>query len=166
MKLRGLLLLVLVLAVMLPVTTIFHSASVPETGYAGIGSSRVVVAKERYVYARVQIAVQPLENNTNVVVTGGQTRPATFTFPNGTSVTVTKPTTFTIVLSNEVYFELASWAVGPGYSVSPSSPLSVQVLGPTSNSSSAVNSVPGIDIFQYSVSGDYELTVQALGVSL
>src|ERR1035438_826746 len=100
MKLRGLLVLLLLLAIMLPLTTLFQSTNVPESGHAGIGNSIVVVAKENYVYARVQIVVQPL----NVLVQGGQIQPAMFTFPNGTSVTVTKPTTFTIILPNEVFF--------------------------------------------------------------
>ncbi|MGP8125910.1 MAG: hypothetical protein ACLQEQ_08650 [Nitrososphaerales archaeon] len=164
MKLKGLLLLLLLLAVLLPLTAIFQSASVTETGYAGIGNSVVVVAKESYVYARVQILVQPLVNNTNVVVYGGQIQPARFTFPNGTSVTVTKPTTFTIVLSNDAFIGApATWATGPGYTVSPGSPLSVQVL---SGQNATSNSIPGIDMFHYTVSGDYELSVQALGVSL
>lgn len=164
MSLRSLLLLLLLLAVLLPLTSIFQSASFPEVGYAGIGNSVVVVAKESYVYARVQIAVQPLQNNTDVVVYGGQIQPTRFTFPNGTSVTVTQPTTFTIILSNEVFIgQGATWATGPGYSVSPGSPLSIQVLN---NQNATYNPVSGIDMFQYTVSGDYELSVQALGVSL
>ncbi len=168
MNLRGLLLLLLLLALLLPLTSIFHSAAVSEAGYAGIGNSVVVVAKENYVFARVQIVVQPLENNTNVVVHGGQIQPTRFTFPNGTSVTVDQPTTFTIILSNEAIIGVsASSAGGPGYNVSPDNPLSVQVLpGQNATSSSVVGAIPGIDIFQYTLSGDYELSVQALGMSL
>lgn len=168
MKLRGLLLLLLLLAILLPLTSIFHSVGVSETGYAGIGNLVVVVAKESYVYARVQIAVQPLENNTNVVIHGGQIQPVRFTFPNGTSVAVIQPTTFTIILSNEVFIgALATSAEGPGYNVSPGNPLSVQVLsGQNATYNSVVNGAPGIDTFQYTLSGDYELSVEALGVSL
>jgi hypothetical protein len=168
MKLRGLLPLLLLLAILLPLTTLFQSTSVSESGHAGIGNSVVVVAKENYVYARVQIVVQPLENGTNVIVHGGPTLPVTFTFPNGTSVKVTKPTTFTIILSNEVFFTLGSvGAGGPGYNVGPGQPLSVEVLNDqNATSNSIIGGIPGIDILQYAVSGDYQLSVSALGVSL
>jgi hypothetical protein len=167
-KLRGLLLLLLLLAILLPLTSMFHSVSVPQSGYVGIGNSVVTVAKENYVFARVQIYVQPLVNNTNVVVHGGQLQPVRFTYSNGTSVMVTQPTTFTIILSNTAWIgELAPQAVGPDYNVSPGSPLSVQVLsGQNATSSLAVGGVPGIDMFQYTLSGDYEFSVQALGMSL
>jgi hypothetical protein len=168
MRLRGLLLLLLLLAILLPLTTLFQSTNVPESGHAGIGNSVVVVAKENYVYARVQIVVQPLENGTNVIVSGGQTQPVTFTFPNGTSVMVTKSTTFTIILSNEVFFTLGSVSAGgPGYNVGPAQPLSVQVAdNQNATSNSIIGGIPGIDILQYTVSGDYQLSVSALGVSL
>jgi len=168
MKLRGLLLLLLLLAILLPLTTLFQSKNVPESGHAGIGNSVVVVAKENYVFARVQIVVQPLENGTNVIVHGGQTQPVTFTFPNGTSVMVTKPTTFTFILSNEVFFTIGSvGAGGPGYNLGPGQPLSVQVVdNQNATSNSIIGGIPGIDILQYTVSGDYQLSVSALGVSL
>jgi hypothetical protein len=168
MKLRGLLLLLLLLAILLPLTTLFQSTNVPESGHAGIGNSVVVVARENYVYARVQIVVQPLENGTNVIISGGQTQPVTFTFPNGTSVIVTKPTTFTFILSNEVFFTLGSVSAGgPGYNVGPAQTLSVQVVdNQNATASSIIGGIPGIDILQYTVSGDYQLSVSALGVSL
>lgn len=167
MKLRGLLLLLLLLAILIPLTSLFQSASVPEFGYSGIGNSVVVVAKENYVYARVQITVQPFVNGTNLMVYGGGIQPALFTFPNGTSVTVTKPTTFTIILSNEAFIGQASSASGPGYDISPGSPLSVQVLSnQNATSNSIIGGMPGISIFQYTLSGDYELSVQAFGMSL
>jgi hypothetical protein len=164
MKLRGLLVLLLLLAIMLPLTTLFQSTNVPESGHAGIGNSIVVVAKENYVYARVQIVVQPL----NVLVQGGQIQPAMFTFPNGTSVTVTKPTTFTIILPNEVFFMPSSvGAAGPGYNVDSGQPLSVQVLNDQNATSiPTIGGIPEIDVVQYTVSGDYQLSVLALGVSL
>jgi hypothetical protein len=167
MKLKGLLLLLLLLAIMLPLTSVFHSVSVSESGYSGIGNTVVVVAKESYVYARIQIVVQPFENNTNVVVYGGQIQPVTFTYPNGTSTTVTQPRTFTVILSNEVFIdELAPGAGGPGYNVSPSNPLSVQVLSGQNAASGPALGVSGIDMYQYTLTGDFELSVQALGVSL
>ena len=168
MSIRSLLLLLLLLALLLPLTSIFHSASVSEAGYAGTGNSIVVVAKESYVYARIQIVVQPLENNSNVVIRGGQVSPVMFTFPNGTSVAVRTSTTFTVILSNEVFLgAFTTSAGGPGYDVSPANPLSVQVLaGQNATSSSVVGGIPGIDIYQYTLSGDYELSVQALGMSL
>lgn len=174
MKLRGLLLLLLLLAILLPLGSLFHSADLPEAGYVGTGSLVVVVAKESYVYARLQIVVQPMENGPQGIpeasgaATQGLVQPTEFTFPNGTSVAVTQTTTFTIILSNNAFIgESVSWETGQ-ISVSPGSPLSISVLnGQNATSSSAVLGQPnGIDVFEYRVSGDYDLSAQALGVSL
>jgi hypothetical protein len=168
MKLKVLLVLLLIVAVLLPLTSIFQSASVSQFGYSGIGSSVVVVAKESNVYARVEITVQPFVNNTNVVVQGGSIQPTTLTFPNGTTVAVTRATTFDIVLPNSVIFNFGSPSAGGfGYSVSPSRSISLEVLnGLNATYGPASSGAPGIDIFQYTVTGDYELSVQALGVSI
>lgn len=167
MKLKGLLLLLLLLALLLPLTSLFTSTNIPESGYAGIGNSVVVVAKESYVYARVQIEVQPFANNTNVVVYGGQIEPTRFTFPNGTSVMVKRATTFVVILINTAFIGYTSSASGLGYSITRSTPLSVQVLsGQNSTSIPVLGNIPGIDIFQYAVSGDYELSVQVFGMAL
>jgi len=169
MKLRGLLLLLLLLAVLLPMTSAFHYASVPNFGYAGIGSSVVVVAKEDYIYARIQIVVQPLENNTNVLIHGGLAQTVGFTYPNGTTVTVTRPTTFTIILPNSAFFgEAVSWETGQ-ISIGPGNPLGISVLtgqNATAFDMTKLSPPQGVEITQCSVSGDYDLSVQALGVSL
>jgi hypothetical protein len=168
MKLKVLLGLLLIAAILLPLTSIFQSASVAQFGYSGIGSSVVVVAKESNVYARIEITVQPLVNNTNVVVQGGSIQPVTLTFPNRTVVAVTRATTFDIVLPNSAIFNFGSPSAGGfGYDVSPSRSISLEVLnGLNATYASAIGGIPGIDIFQYTVTGDYELSVQALGVSI
>lgn len=167
MKLKGLLLLLLLLALLFPLSTLFSSASVPDSQYVGIGNSVVVVAKENYVYARVEITVQPLANNTGVVVVGEPLEPVILTLPNGTAIKVTKDTTYTFILPNGVLSNPAVGAAGPGYDVSPSSPLSVQfVSGQSATYAEIGGPIPGINIIQYTLSGDYGVSVSALGVSL
>ena len=167
MKLKGLLLLLLLLAILLPVTTMFSSASVLGPPSLGIGSSVVVIAKESYVYVRVELVVQPLVNNTNLVVHGGTLVPPTLTFPNGTTVVVTEPTTFTIILPNSVLIGFAGEAEGPGYDVTYSQPVSLQILSNQNATSAPLSSgLPGLEIFQYTLTGDYEVSVSALGVSV
>jgi hypothetical protein len=166
-KLKVLLLLLLLLAILLPLSSAFQSTNVSQFGYSGIGSSVLVVAKESNVYARIEMTVQPLVNNTGVVVNGGSIQPVTLTFPNGTAITVTKTTTFNIILSDHGFFNFGTYASGPGYDVSPSHSLSLQVLnGQNATFGSIIGGIPGVDVSQYTLNGDYQLSVQALGVSL
>jgi len=172
MKVRGLLLLVLVLAIMLLLTSIFHYETVATTGYAGSGYTVVDVAKESYVYARVEILVQPdILYNATTTMCCVYSR-VSFTYPNGTSVTLNSPTTITVVLPNTLALgSLSPSAGGPDYYVTPASPLSVQVISRQNESSISTQRadeapVPGIDFYQYVLKGDFELTVQAFGVSL
>ena len=177
MKLRALLVVLLILTIMLPLSFIFQSASIPYASFAGTGQNVVVVAKEDYVFARVVITVQPLANIPGVQITGGSVLPA-ITFPNGTTRQVPVETTFVFTLPNSLALPLSqSSASGPGYQVSPESPVSVQMLSgqpPVSaQSSSGENatlgvlfSAPGIHVYLYTLTGDATISVNVLGVSV
>ena len=167
MKLRGLLVVLLVLAVLLVASTSFQSASVPYASFAGIGQNVVVVAKENYVFARVAITVQPLASVANVNITGGSVLPS-ITFPNGTTLQVPVTTTFVLTLPNSVIFPFLSQsgASGPGFQISPSSPLSAQLLSDQNSTLGVDNSIPGIQVYQYILTGDATISVYVSGVSL
>jgi len=166
MKLKGLLVVLLILAILLPLSSVFQSASIPYAAFAGTGQNVVVVAKEDYVFARVVITVQPLASTPNVQVTGGSVLPA-ITFPNGTTRQVPVDTTYVITLSNTVVFPFSQTsASGPGYQVSPGTPVSVQLLSGQNFTLGIDNSIPGIHVFQYILTGDATITVNVLGVSL
>jgi len=170
MKLRGLLAVLLVLAILFPLSSIFQSASIPYASFAGSGQNVVVVAKEDYVFARVVITVQPLANDPGVQITGGSNLPA-ITFPNGTTRQVPAETTFVFTLPNVSVFPLSqTYASGPGYQISPESPVSAQLLS-GENSTLGMdnlidNSIPGIHVYQYVLTGDATVTVNVFGVSL
>jgi hypothetical protein len=166
MKIRGLLILLLVLAILLPLSSMFQSASVPYAAFAGTGQNVVVVAKEEYVFARVVITVQPLANVSNVQTSGGPLPTPSITFPNGTTRQVPATTTFILTLPNSASFPLQYSASGPGFQVSPGTPVSAQILS-GENSTLGVNlQVPGIQVYQYILTGDAEISVHVLGVSL
>jgi hypothetical protein len=166
MKLKGLLVVLLILAILLPLSSIFQSASIPYASFAGSGQNVVVVAKEDYVFAKVVITVQPLASTPNVQVTGGSVLPA-ITFPNGTTRQVPADTTFVLTLPNTAVFPfLQGSASGPGYQVSPGTPVSVQLLSGQNSTLAIDNSIPGIHVFQYVLTGDATITVNVLGVSL
>ena len=166
MKLKGLLVVLLVLAILLPVSTIFQSTSIPYASFAGSGQNVVVVAKEDYVFARVVITVQPLASAPNVKVTGGFVLPA-ITFPNGTTRQVQSDTTFVLTLPNTVTFPFSqSSASGPGYQVSPGTPISAQLVSGQNSTLGIDDSIPGIHVYQYVLTGDATISVNVLGVSL
>jgi len=166
MKLKGLLVVLLILTLLLPLSSIFQSASIPYASFAGSGQNIVVVAKEDYVFARVVITVQPLAIAPGVQITGGSALPA-ITLPNGTTRQISAETTFVFTLPNSIVFPLIqSSASGPGYQVSPASPVSAQLLSGQNSTLGTDNSIPGIHVYQYVLTGDATITVNVLGVSL
>ena len=170
MKIKGLLVILLVLAVLLIGSTAFQSASIPYASFAGIGQNVVVVAKEDYVFARVAIEVQPLSSSPNVQITGGSTLPAII-LPNGTTIQVPVARTFVFTLPYSVALPLTQTsASGPGYQVSPGSPLSAQLLSGQNATQAAMAtlgiSVPGIGIYEYVLTGDATISVYVEGISL
>ena len=167
MNLKGLLIVLLVLAILLPVSSIFQNVGVPYSVCSGTCQNVIVVAKEDYVFARVLITVQPFVNGSNVVVHGGGIIPTAIAFPNGTIRQVPSATTFVITLPNSVVLPFSqSYATGPGYQVSPGSPVSAQIVEGQNSTSGPSLQIPGIQIFQYVVTGDAAVGVQVLGVSL
>jgi len=166
-KIKGLLILLLVLALLLPLSSLFHTASVPSAESIGIGQNVIVVAKEDNVFARVSITVQPLVNGSGVIEYGGPFHPGVITFQNGTSITVTTPRTFLITLPNTGLVVLGgTYASGLGYDVSPSNPLSLQVLSDQNATLLLGGPIPGIQVYEFTLTGDIQFSAQALGVVL
>jgi len=170
MKIRGLMVLILILVLVTPTLSLFQS-SPPDNYQTGpSGNSVVIIAKEDYVYARVLVTIQP--------DLGIGQNPVTVTFPNGTSVAITDSRTETIVLPNTVYYTFSSdrfpsevSASGQGFSVSSGHPLDVSLQSgqnATEFLTYASSPVPieGIHVFYLVINGTAEVQLQALGVSL
>ena len=164
MKLKILLLLLLLVAILLPLSSAFQTAGVSQFGYSGIGSSVVVVARQSDVYARIEITVQPLVNNTNVVICGA-IQPVTSQFAkrcchHGDRTNRRSTSSYLVTVSSTQ--DSTSPPSGQGFDVGPGHSISVQVLnGQNATSGLIIGGIPGIDISQYTLSGDYELSVQA-----
>jgi hypothetical protein len=165
MKVRWLLIILLVFALLLPLSSIFHSASLPTAAFAGIGQNSIVIAKEDNFFAKVSITVQPLSSEPGVSVTGGGFLPATITFPNGSKVDVPSTKTFVVVLPNTEVISSTS-ASGPGYDVSPSNPVSIQILSDQNATLMPGESIPGVHVFEYTVAGDAQISALVSGVIL
>jgi hypothetical protein len=170
MRVRFLLLLLLVFGLLLAVQWQFSSYT-PGTTYAtsGSGTSVLVVAKENYLYARIQIVVQAY----NLSFNGTQLQPVTLTFPNGTTVQITGTEEFNLVLPNSVYYTFTSYGAGGlGYSVSSGEPFDVGFLtgqnttNPASNQTSLTSVQGGIDVYQYLITGDAAVQVSGMWVRL
>ena len=102
MKVRTLFLVLLIVVVLFAVQWQFSSYS-PGTTFVAPGGpdSVLVVAKENYVYARLQIQVQAFGPS-----------PVMLTFPNGTKLQITGTEEFNIVLPNSVYYTFSSVGLG------------------------------------------------------
>ena len=167
MRGRNLLALLLLLVMLFAVQWQFSNFT-PGTTYVtyGTGTSVLVVAKENYVYARLQIEVQAFTSSFN----GTQLQPVTLTFPNGTRVQITGIEEFNIVLTNSVYYTFSSVGEsGPGYSVSSNEPFNVGFLtgqNATNASSFAPTGIQGIDVYQYVLTGAASLQVSSMWVRL
>ena len=156
----------LVLGLLLPLSSLFHSVTLPSSDYIGIGQDVIVVAKEDNAFVRVSITVQPLVNGSGLTVVGGAFLPAAISFPNGTTINVRSSRTFQMTLPNSVVFNFGGpSATGPGYDVSPGNPISVQLLS-DQNGSAPLGTVPGIEFYQFIVTGDVQISAQAMGVCL
>ena len=185
MKISFVLGLLLVLVVLLSSLNLFYVPSGSGNVISGGPSMLVVVAKEDYVFARVELSIQPY-------LVGNQRM--SITFPNGTVRPIIAATKIDIVLPNTLYYTLRSVSSGAPSCIStgiaepgcikvlatteaqtcyatPSQPLCVSVLSVESPTSSyATTSVPidGIHAFQYLINGTGAVDVQtrAWGVSL
>jgi hypothetical protein len=164
MKIRGLMVLILILVLVAPTLSLFQS-SPPDNYQAGIsGNSVVIIAKEDYVYARVLITIQP--------DLGIGENPVTVTFPNGTSIAITGSQTEAIVLPNTVYYSFSSVTTdGQGFSVSSGHPLDVSLQSGQNATqfllyASSPVPIEGIHVFHLLINGTAEVQLQALGVSL
>lgn len=172
MRVRTVLVLLLILALLLPVSYSFYSTQFSGFAYPTAGStpSIVIVLKESYVLARVQITVDPqvgvqarLRNGTYVTLSPS----ATVQFENGTTKTLTSAETFSFVLPNTVTFSLERTATsGPGFSIDPSNPIAGAVLTGNNTQIGGLLGISGIDTFYLVVSGYAQITVFALGVSV
>lgn len=173
MRIRTVLILLLILALMLPFSYSFSTTQ--SFGFAyqtGSTPSAVVVLKESYIIARVQVTVDPqvgvqvrLQNGTYVT----ESPSATVQFENGTSRTVTSSETFSFVLPNRVIFSSVSVGTsGPdGTSLDPGNPIAVGLLtGNYTQDIEGWQGIGGIDTFYLYVSGYAQVNVAALGVSV
>lgn len=162
MKIRGLLVLVLVLTLLAPTLTLFQAPPPALYQTSASGSSVIVIAKEDYVYARVLIMIQP----------DGLNQTSTLTFPNGTSITIEGPRTESIVLPNIIYYTLEDVGTsGEGYSVLGSHPLDVSVLSGQNATNfllfdSAQVPFKGIHVFYLVINGAAMVQTSVLGMSL
>jgi hypothetical protein len=173
MKIRTVLVLLLILALILPLSYSFNSTQFSSFAYPSNGTapSIVVVLKESYVLARVQITVDPqvgvevkLQNGTFVTLSPS----AMVQFENGTTKTITTPETFSFVLPNTVAF---SWEQvgtgGPGFTVDPGNPIAGGVLtGNDTVDLAGLEGISGIDTFYLQVTGYAQIQVIAMGVSV
>jgi hypothetical protein len=165
MKIRGLMVLVLILVLVTPTLSLFQSTAPVsyQTGASG-GSSVIIIAKEDYVYARVLITIQPDSGYAGNVVT--------MTFPNGTTIAITGPHTEAIVLPNTIYYSFSSVAAGgQGFSVSSGHPLDVSLQSGQNATDfllygSSQVPIEGIHVFSLLINGTATVEVQELGVSL
>jgi hypothetical protein len=160
-KIRGLLVLVIILIVIAPTLSLFETS--PPSDYQTLsGNSVIVVAKEDYVYARVLITIQPDFG------LGGN--PVTLTYPNGTISTVTGARTESIAFPNTEYYTFSSnGAGGPGYVVSSAHPLYVALLtgqNATEFLEDENSDFQGVSVFHVLINGTASFELQELGVSL
>jgi hypothetical protein len=173
LKVRTVLVLLLILALVLPVSFSFYSTQFSGFAYptGESTSSVVVVLKESYVLARVQVTVDPqvgvqvrLQNGTTVTLSPS----ASVRFENGTTRTLTSPETFSFILPNTVTFSLErAGTSGPGFSLDPSTPIAGGVL--TGNDTQDIEGwqgLSGIDTFYFQVTGYAQISVTALGMSV
>jgi len=164
MKIRGLMVLILILILVAPTLSLFQS-SPPDNYQTGVsGNSVVIIAKEDYVYARILITIQP--------DLGIGENPVMVTFPNGTSIAITGSQTEAIVLPSTVYYSFSSVETsGQGFSVSSGHPLDVSLQSGQNATqfllfSSSPVPIQGIHVFHLLINGTAEVQLQALGVSL
>lgn len=124
MKITSLLALLLVLFILLMVTSLFIAPSGSYISVGGSAPTLIVFGKQDNVYARVQIVVTPF-------LSGNQQ--LNFTFPNGTQLSMTGPTTINLVYHNTAYLGSGvSGGVGPCIA-----------LGATSSAPAGCVHVPG-----------------------
>ena len=173
MKIRTVLVLLLILALVLPASYSFYPTQFSGFAYqTGTSTpSVVVVLKEAYILARVEVTIDPqlnvqarLQNGTMVTLSPS----ASVHFENGTSRTLTSTETFSFILPNTVTFSLERVGTsGPGFSVDPSNPIAGAVL--TGNDTQDVagwQGISGIDTFYFQVTGYAQVSVTAVGVSV
>ncbi len=162
MRIRWLLVLILILVLIAPTLSLFQAPAPSFYQTGGSGSSVIVIAKEDYVYARVQITIQP----------NGLNQTATVRFPNGTSTTIGGSHTETIALPNTIYYTFMDVGTGgEGYSVSGNHPLDVSFLGGQNATqfltyNDALVPAKGIHVFYLVIDGAAMVSIRVLGVSL
>lgn len=173
MKIRTVLVLLLILALVLPASYSFYSTQFSGFAYQTGKStpSVLVILKEAYILARVEVTIDPqvgvqvkLQNGTIVTLSPS----ASVQFENGTTRTLTSPETFSFILPNTVTFSLERVGTsGPGFNVDPSNPIAGAVL--TGNDTQDIEGwqgLGGIDTFYIQVTGYAQISVTALGVSV
>jgi len=172
LRVRTVLILLLILALILPISYSFY----PSAGYGfafqnGTTPSVVLVLKESYILARVQITIDPQvgvqvrsQNGTTITLSPS----ASVQFENDTTVILTNPETFSFVLPNTVTFSLVrAGTSGPGFNIDASNPIAGTVLtGNDTQDLGGWQGLTGIDTFYLKVTGYAQVSFTALGVSV
>lgn len=138
--------LLAILAVILLLELSSFSAFYQFGGSANVngGSSMLVVAKEPYASARVEIQIWP-ESNSSLM--------PQVTFPNGTTRDLSAPLEFQVVLPG-AFTPGSTYGGGYGYNITPQMPVNGSVVSVTGVPQGALSfSVPGIDFYTLTVSG-------------
>jgi len=171
MKIRTMLILVLVMILIAPILSSFYFTQFEGFSYqTGTSSGSVlVVMKEDYIYARVQVTISPYQNvvlESQNGTTKEVSETVTLQFENGTTRTISSQTTLSFILPNSVVLSLTRAGVGgPGFSVDPSNPIAGSLL--TGNDTQALPGligISGIDTFYLLINGDAQVSVAALGI--
>lgn len=161
MKIKSLLVLLLILALLVPVLSSFYFTQFSGATYQSQsgGNSILLITKEAYIYARVQVTIVPDQGNAV---------PVTITLENGTTLTVNGTRTYSFVLPNSVTFSLVRAGTGgPGFSLTPATPIAGAVLnGNDTYGYTGYLGMVGIDAFYLQIKGFAQVSVSVMGVSL
>jgi hypothetical protein len=161
MKIRTLLVLLLILALILPLLSSFYFTQFNGDTFQTQGgvNSVLLITKEAYIYARVQVTISPQP---------GSTVPVILTFENGTTLAVVGSHTYTFILPNSVTFSLVRAGTGgPGFSLSTATPIAGAVLNANDTYGyTGYSGMTGIDAFYIQITGFASVNVDAMGVSV
>jgi len=171
MRIRTVLVLVLVLVLLTPILSSFYYTQFEGFSYqtGTTGGSVLVVMKEAYIFARVEITISPYQNVAVRSQNGTTTvmnEMVSLQFENGTTRTLSSQTTLSFLLPNSVAFTLTRVGTGgPGFSLDPSTPIAGSLLtGNDTQDLPGLLGVGGVDTFYLRINGDAQVSVSALGI--
>jgi hypothetical protein len=161
MRIRVVLVLLLIIAFILPILSSFYFTQFSGSTYQlqPGDNSILLITKQAYIYARVQVTITPQT---------GSSVPVTVTLQNGTTMTVEDTRTYTFILPNTVTLSLVrAGTSGPGFSLTAATPLAGAVLnGNDTYDYKGYLGLQGIDTFYLQIKGYAQVDVAAMGVSV